>query len=217
MTWQMTRRLRSRRGVTSAVAGISAALVVTACGSASPQNATPVSSTLPSAAPSTAASPTSAAVSGASTTVAGVRFPPGLTVKFETPLPSGGSQRDVVEALEDQQAAFMYALYVKNSDVRYEAYTEANGLPVFQSMLSHAGSGGSAASGSVEYFDVQLTQSIFSFPSGSGTAGTFCLAISGGLPSSAMPSGGYTFSMHKDPGSDWKVASVTKGGATCGA
>jgi len=132
----------------------------------------------------------------------------------------------VLEALQSQQAGLQYSRYVAPGDKRYLQWTESNGAAMFQSMVSAAQSGHLASRGVLTYSDIKLTSGIYTFPSGSGTSGTFCLDTSGAhdynastsaAVTPAMPSGLYLFSMHKDPGGSWKVAAVQKEGTgACG-
>ena len=163
--------------------------------------------------------------SASSSRVAGFQFPPGYTVEFTTQMPGSASQRNVVKALEDQQAAFRYALYVKAGDNRYLRWTEANIAPTFESMASRVRTHHIAERGVIQYSDITLSSPIYKFPSGSGTGGSFCLQAgsardydtrSGKTVSAVIPSGLYQFAMHKDPGGTWKVAQLRKGSAsTC--
>ena len=203
------------------------ALATTACsssagGSSDTNGALPTASAPSSAGTATTAAP---AMSGAPTHVAGFTFPAGFTVRFTTSLPADKAKRAVIQALESQQAGLQYALYVAQSDTRYLRYTEG-GAGSFQSLITAAKSGRLAGRGVVSYSDIKLITAIFSFPVGAGTTGTFCLDASGahgvnGATSAtvppALPSGSYQFSMHKDPGSTWKVAALQmKGKGPCG-
>lgn len=204
------------------------ALGTAACGGSGSNSSTDTNGTLPSAgAPSSAAVATTAApaASGAPTNVAGFTFPAGFTVRFNTQLPSASAKRAVVQALESQQAGLVYALYVEQGDTRYVKWTEGGGGS-FQSLVTAAKSGHLAARGVIAYSDIKVTSKIYTFPTGSGTSGTFCLDTSGAhgyntatsaSVAPALPGGLYQFSMRKDPGATWKVAALQKeGSASCG-
>lgn len=204
------------------------ALGTAACGSGGSNSSTDTNGTLPSAsAPSSAAIATTAApaASGAPTNVAGFTFPAGFTVRFTTQLPGDSAKRAVVQALESQQAGLAYAMYVQQGDKRYLKWTEGDGGS-FQSLVTAAKSGHLAGRGVIAYSAIKLTSKIYSFPSGAGTSGTFCLDTSGAhgydaatsaSVAPALPGGLYQFSMHKDPGGTWKVAALQKeGSASCG-
>lgn len=202
------------------------ALGTAACGGSGSNGSTDTNGTLPSAgASATAAVATSAAptASGAPTNVAGFTFPAGFTVRFNTQLPSDSAKRAVFQALESQQAGLVYALYVEQGDKRYLKWTEGD---AFTSLVTAAKSGHLAGRGVIAYSDIKLTSKIYTFSTGSGTSGTFCLDTSGAqgyntatsaTVAPALPSGLYLFSMHKDPGATWKVAVLQKEGSTsCG-
>ena len=204
------------------------ALAATACSSAAGNSSDTNGALPPASAPSAAGSATTAAaqaVSGAPTHVAGFTFPAGFTVRFTTSLPADKTKRAVIQALESQQAGLQYALYVSQSDTRYQNYTEG-GPGSFQSLITAAKSGHLAGQGVVSYSDIKLITAIYSFKAGAGTSGTFCLDASGAhgvnaatsaIVPSALPSGRYQFSMHKDPGSTWKVAALQmEGKGSCG-
>jgi hypothetical protein len=208
---------RSRR-VGIAVTVI-AALAVVSCSSSNSSTFQPTGSMSPAGPPSASEASTS--------NVGGFNFPAGFTVQFNTAPPSGASEQSVIQALEDQQAGLVYTLYVEPGDTRYLEWTESNTAAAFEDMVHTAQTSHASARGVIQYSDIELTSSIYTFPSGSGTSGTFCLDTSGAhsyntrtgkAVSPVIPGGFYTFSMHKDPGGTWKVASLQKGGASsCGS
>lgn len=197
-------------------ATLATVLLAAACGSS------PSSSTFQPGGGLATPGSSSSAASTSSTSVFGFTFPAGYTVQF-TAEPASARNRAVINALEEQQAAFRYSLYVKHRDGRYLQWTAAESASSFQQVVQMARAGHWAESGTVQYTNIKLITPIYSFPSGSGTSGTFCVAAAGVRDYSAtsgkeipaiMPAGPYQFSMHKDPGGGWKVAAVQKGEAS---
>jgi hypothetical protein len=200
-----------RTGAGIAVAAV-AGLLAAACGTSKPAVFHPAGAE--------AATAPSSSAPGSASRVAGLLFPPGYTVDFSTPLPASASKRSVIRALEDQQAAFRYALYVKAGDDQYLRRTEANAAPTFEAIASRVRSGHIGERGVIRYSAITLSGPIYSFPSGSGAAGSFCLYTgdardfdtrTGKTVPAVIPGGSYQFAMHKDPGGTWEVAHVQKG------
>jgi hypothetical protein len=167
---------------------------------------------------------TATANGSAAASAFGFTFPAGYSVQFGAVPGASSADQAVVQVLEQQQAGFRYALYVDHGSSRYLQWTEANAAPLFRAAVSQARSHNDTESGVVQYSSIQITNPIYSFASGSGTSGTFCLIVSGARDynsktsksvSPVMPAGLYQFSMHKDPGGSWEVAGVQKGGSSC--
>lgn len=191
------------------------ALLAAACGSAKPGVFHPAGT-------AGTASPAGSASASASR-IAGFLFPPGYSLAFSTQMPASASARSVVQALEKQQAAVRYALFVKAADDEYLRLTEPPATQFFQAMAGRVRSGHIGERGVITYSGITLSGPIYKFPSGSGAGGTFCLDAgsardfntrTGKTVSPVMPGGSYQFNMHKDPGGAWKVAQVQKGSAS---
>lgn len=211
---------RMRNTASCAVLAI-AALAVASCSSASTSSSFKPGGSLVPTNGSTTAAPTTSA-----TKEFGFAFPAGYTVQFSAPATSARN-RAVIDALEKQQAGFRYALYVNHGNSRYLRWTAAPAAPSFQQVVQMARTRQWAEKGTVQYTNIKVTSAIYTFPSGSGTSGTFCVVASGvrdysthtgKAVSPIMPTGSYLFSMHKDPHGVWMVAGVQKGGASsCGS
>lgn len=113
--------------------------------------------------PGNATSPAGANPSPAAVTrpAAGLRsftFPPGVQVRFETPLPASGPRRAAVIGYENYVDSLWAAVSTHGANTAYEKYIGGNALTFARSLISEFRNGDYKLSGTVVYFAISVPQ-----------------------------------------------------------
>lgn len=113
--------------------------------------------------PGAATSPAGANASPAAVTqsAAGLRsftFPPGVQVRFETPLPASGPQRAAVIGYENYVDSLWAAVSTHGANTAYEKYVGGNALTFARGLISEFRNGDYKLSGTVVYFGISVPQ-----------------------------------------------------------
>lgn len=119
--------------------------------------------------------PSGAAAGPLSAEPAGATLPPGVRVRFLSPLPTASPQRGIVLGYEGYTRSLWTAVATRGADSGYRRWADGMALTYARRQVAHYRRHSRSAPTAIRYFDTEITGVYF----GDGAAVTSCVDVSG--------------------------------------